>query len=277
MLAPISNIVCGDRIRSANPATVSALAASITEVGLLNPLTVSVLPVVRNGRTQDGYMLIGGLHRLEAVKSLGWNEVEVTVSALTGPSAVIAECDENLCGTNLTAAERALFTARRKAAYEALHPETKHGSPTVSRQVGDTRERSDVSRFTLDTARKTGQSERSVQRDAGRGERVAPEVLSQIKGTKLDTGKMLDELASLPREQQPARVAEITERKAVKPAPAPLNDIETEEQWMTSMMRVWNRGAPTWRERFLETVDRPVFDGATPLRKSKQFGAPALS
>ena len=64
---------------------------------------------------------------------------------------------------------RALFTQRRKEAYEALHPETKHGSPGVSRQVGDTQERSSESRFTADTAARTGQSERSVQRDATRG------------------------------------------------------------------------------------------------------------
>ena len=46
---------------------------------------------------------------------------------------------------------------------EALHPETKHGTPGVSRQVGDTHERSSESRFTADTAARTGQSERSVQ------------------------------------------------------------------------------------------------------------------
>jgi hypothetical protein len=45
----------------------------------------------------------------------------------TGPQAVIAECDENLCGTNLSKAERALFTVKRKEAYIALHPETKNG------------------------------------------------------------------------------------------------------------------------------------------------------
>jgi len=66
--------------------------------------------------------------------------------------------------------ERALFTQRRKEAYEALHPETKHGAigrgHEQSRQLGDS-EKAD--RFTADTAARTGQSERSVQRDATRG------------------------------------------------------------------------------------------------------------
>ena len=63
--------------------------------------------------------------------------------------------------------ERALFTQRRKEAYEALHPETKHGGNqgdggkfSPSRQVGDT-----ADRFTADTAARTGQSERSTNDD----------------------------------------------------------------------------------------------------------------
>jgi ParB family chromosome partitioning protein len=110
----------------------------------------------------------------------------------------------------------ALFTRRRKEAYEALHPETRHGSPTVSRQLGDTQGRSETIRFTADTAKKTGQSERAVQRDASRGERVAPEVLSQIAGTILDTGKTLDELASVPKESQQAKVDELRAARSAR-------------------------------------------------------------
>lgn len=68
-----------------------------------------------------------------------------------------------LYGPNLTPSEKALFTARRKEAYEALHPETKREATlkqnAPSRQVGET-----AGRFTADTATKTGESERTVQR-----------------------------------------------------------------------------------------------------------------
>jgi hypothetical protein len=98
-----------------------------------------------------------------------------------------------------TAVQRALFTRRRKEAYEALHPETRneafHGNQHKSgvRQLGEEQS----ARFTADTATKTGQSERVVQRDAARGKNIAPEVLTQIVGTKMDTGRTLDELASV--------------------------------------------------------------------------------
>jgi ParB family chromosome partitioning protein len=111
-------------------------------------------------------------------------------------SAIIAECDENLQGTNLTSAERALFTNQRKEAYEQLHPETKHGENqhTRSRKVCDS---TSPKRFSEDTAEKTGRSERIVQLEAERGEKVSEELLTEIAGTDLDKGVVLDRIARL--------------------------------------------------------------------------------
>lgn len=77
--------------------------------------------------------------------------------------------DENLCRAELSPADRARQTARRKAIYEELNPETRHGGDRSepSRQLGDL---PDADRFSADTARATGLSERTVQRDAERGE-----------------------------------------------------------------------------------------------------------
>ncbi|MEE3503292.1 hypothetical protein [Acidiphilium acidophilum] len=48
-----------------------------------------------------------------------------------------------------------------------------------------------------DTATRTGQSERAVQRDAHRGSRISADVLSEIKGTELDKGTVLDAIAGI--------------------------------------------------------------------------------
>jgi len=76
---------------------------------------------------------------------------------------------------------RAKFTARRKELYEYLHPEAK-----AQVRQGHLRQGAAAANlapaFTADTAARTGQSERSVQRDAERGEKVADDVLDMLAG-----------------------------------------------------------------------------------------------
>lgn len=261
---PIALITPGIRIREIDEKTVEGLMASINEVGLLHPIIVRPFIVVTDGRAKPGYILVAGLHRLEAMKRRGATHIPATVVEVSDLLATIAECDENLCGSNLSPAERALFTRRRKDAYEALHPETKAGQSQavgMNSSLGHNVGAKFAPTFTADTAAKTGMKPRAVELDAERGRKVAEPILQEIAGTDLDKGVVLDRLKKA--KDQKAELETIRKErktKPVKPAPAPLNDIETEEQWLTAIMRVWNLGAPQWRERFLETVDTPVFD-----------------
>lgn len=219
----VDKITTFDRVRQADRKQVEALAESIREVGLLNPIAVAP--------DGEGYALIAGMHRLEAARLLGWAEIPATVLALDQYRRVIAECDENLCAPSLTPAERAEFTRRRKAAYEAIHGPAKAagaraanaamGRGDASANLADASQRT----FSADTAAATGQSERAVQRDAERGEKVSDEALALIKGTRLDTGRYLDSIKNLSAEDQVARVeadlappSEAVEKRDTPPA-----------------------------------------------------------
>ena len=70
---------------------IEELAFSISETGLLNPITL----------TKD-YTLVAGLHLLEGVKLLNWTEVECTITDLDGLTAELAELDENFARANLS-------------------------------------------------------------------------------------------------------------------------------------------------------------------------------
>ena len=66
-------------------------------------------------------------------------------------------------------------------------------SPDPSRQVGDNQ---NAPRFTADTAARTGQSERAVQRDAERGEKVCEEALTlKQKPPRCERGGILSGVA----------------------------------------------------------------------------------
>jgi ParB family chromosome partitioning protein len=131
----------------------------------------------------------------------------------------LAEIDENLVRRDLTAAQRAKLVAKRKAAYEAVHPETKHGATGRGRaksgQVGHSNER-----FTADTAAKTGKSKRSIERDATRAKALGAD-LDKVAGTSLDKGAELDALAAMPapaRQEIISRAATGEEVSAIREA-----------------------------------------------------------
>ena len=188
-------IVRSKSARSLNIEVIEQLKSSVERLGLLNPITVR-----KNG---DGYELIAGGHRLEAVRQLGLAEIECIVIEAVGLEAELATIDENLCRAELTPVQFSKQLVRRKAIYEELHPETRHGAigggHDQSCQLGDS---GMVERFTANTAAATRTSERSIQRGSERGEKLSEEAAELIEGTHLDTGAFLDEIKDLPPEEQ---------------------------------------------------------------------------
>ncbi len=153
MQVNIDRIQVNSGRREALPDAVRELADSISAVGLLNPITVD-----------RDYILIAGLHRLEAAKLLGWAEIECNVSSLEGLQAELAEIDENFVRADLETLEFGKLLLRRKEIYEMLHPQVKNGGDRKSEKIRTRRARSDSDKsFVRDTADKLGISTRSVE------------------------------------------------------------------------------------------------------------------
>ncbi len=211
---PVNRLVRRDDARMQDEAAVWALAESIADTGLMNPLTVRPL-------VDDRFEIIAGSHRFTACDMLEWPEIPCHVVALDDTLAELAMIDENLCRAELKGALRDQQTARRKALYEALHPQTKReaslkrGADLPFRQLGET---GNADRFTAETAALTGQSERTVQRSAERGEKISPEAASLMAGTRLDTGSYADRIKDRSAEEQ---VETIRRDLAAPPRPRP--------------------------------------------------------
>lgn len=210
----ISDIVRSPNARQIRDGKVLELIASIREIGLRQPINVRPL-------AEGRYEVRGGGHRMEACRQLGWSHISALVVHDDDLHAELAEIDENLVRNELSPAERAISTARRKAIYEDIHPETAHGGDRsgmggASRQVGDLKSGDGPpKRFTQATADVTGASERSIQRDAARGEKLGPEVLRRIVGTAIDTGEQIDALAKLSEPQREAVIARVEQGEDV--------------------------------------------------------------
>lgn len=191
MRVPISTVIVNEGRRPLRD--VKALADSIREVGLINPITITAERV-----------LVAGLHRLEATKMLGWKEIEATVLGVDDLLASLAEIDENLVHNELTMLERFEALKRRKEIYEALHPETKRGGDRKSDKIKATNCRFDSPpSFAKDTASKMGVSERTVQRGVEIASKLDDDVKEVIANTPIaDRQTDLSRLAKHEPEEQ---------------------------------------------------------------------------
>lgn len=200
----VAAITVGQRHRAVDEQRVLAMMESLNEIGLKTPISVRLL--------NDGeeVQLVAGLHRLEAARRLNWRDVDIRIEEGDNLDAELWEIDENLMRAELSPSERAAHLARRKAIYLEKHPETKqHVAGGKARQGTASANLA----FAEDTAAKTGKSERAVQRDTARGEKIDAAVLAEVRGTDLDKGTVLDELAAIPREEQAARLNDIRQRR----------------------------------------------------------------
>ena len=221
MRLSITEILVYEGRRSLDTCHVGELADSIREIGLLNPLTID----------RDNF-LIAGLHRLEAVKRLGWTEVDCTVSSLEGLAAELAEIDENIVRSDMSTLEYGEILLRRKEIYETLHPETKRGMRNGQTSKSDKMSFLETKSFAQDTAEKLGVVPRTVERQIQTAKNLTQEAKEIIKNAdkKISKKEALKlsrlepedqkEAARLLTTQQIRNMGEYAEKKKEEPEKA---------------------------------------------------------
>ena len=221
MKMAIDEIIVRPGRRKAGVYAVRELAESMKALGLLNPVTVSANRV-----------LIAGLHRLEAAKSLGWTEIECNVSDLDETRAELAEIDENYVRCNLSAMEKADLVKRRKTLYESLYPETRAGAAqaagmnrakgnNVSCTVQPTRKS-----FLDDTSAKLGVHRCTVSRMVQISQNMTPKAREILKNTNAGNKTLLEISRMTPKEQEEVstllaegKIKSVSEYQATQPKP----------------------------------------------------------
>ena len=153
---------------------------------------------MHNGLVQRVFQIVAGHHRVAAARALGWTEIDAIVVQAEGHlEAELIEIDENLCRSELSVAQRAHYSKRRKEIWEALHPEP---SVDYGREDGGENEQprqivAPVAKhghvqpkgFAASTAEVTGENVRQIQRNVARAEAIGPDIL-KLSGTSLDKG-----------------------------------------------------------------------------------------
>lgn len=203
----IAEIVIPPGRRAVSDTSVNALKNSIEQVGLLQAILLT--PDLR---------LVAGAHRVAACKLLGHETIRAEIVDLGDLDRELAEIDENLIRNELTALERGEHLARRKAIYEALHPETRQGGLPGAPGGGKQAKTETISGFAEDAAEKTGVTDRAIRYAVQIGEDITPEARDAIRETPTaDNQADLLRLAKLPEDEQVAVAHEVRDTgKTVK-------------------------------------------------------------
>lgn len=203
---PIESIVVKERKRPIND--IGKLAESINNLGLLNPITVVMRTREPGGLSSDSApVLLAGLRRLEACKSLGWKEIPAQIVEIYDLDLELAEIDENLIRDDLNALQRSEQLQRRKWIYEQKYPETRAGvAGGKARQNSAT----DIVSFAENTAESTGYDARSVRREVAIAAGIPKELRDELRETdQADSQEDLKALANAKKDPE-------RQRKAVK-------------------------------------------------------------
>jgi hypothetical protein len=197
----VEQIVVDRKRRPVNGTKVSTLVESIRSVGLLSQIVVEAPRKGQDGK--DEYPLVAGGHRLEAMKIVGIVEARCIVLARGDALRVeLAEIDENFVRNELTPAQHALLTGRRReillalAAQDGTLSQNATASNQGKRRAGE--ETGPDPASVRDQANKTGESKDKIHKSRMRFESLGPNILESIVGTSLDKGSQLDALMRLP-------------------------------------------------------------------------------
>lgn len=202
MLVAINEITIGENRRKTDMQKINQLAESINQIGLLNPVTITT-----------EFKLIAGLHRLEAYKSMGKEEIECNVVDLYGLIAELAEIDENLMRNELHFIDRGDSLGRRKEIYEELFPDTRHGMRNGQTSKDAESAALETPSFAVDTSTKAGISTRVIHEELQISKNILPEVKEIIKDNDISKTDCL-KIARLEPEQQKVVAKKIESKEA---------------------------------------------------------------
>ena len=203
----LSDVTVKQGRRAVDESKVRELAQSMSEVGLINPITV----------TQDK-TLITGAHRLEAAKLLGWTEIEATEVELNELLEQLHEIDENLMRNELHYIDRGNAIKRRDELLKAYGKRATVGRPGNSPESGHLKTTSEIAKD-MGVSKSKLLEEKQIARD------ILPEAQEAIKAADLPKTDAL-KIARM----EPEKQVEAVKQMAAKPH---VTNNSGENEWYT--------------------------------------------
>lgn len=192
-----------DRARPVDLEHAAAIACSMVDRGLINPITVRPTPAANGGKTP--YTLVAGGHRLEAARMNGWEEIDALVVSTDAAEAQLIEISENVFRNELSKLDRAIFVMKFREIYEEKHGKITRGGDRKSKPHDAGLIFSPGRALSAQVKERLGFGEDAYERATKIGLRLAPLLRSALRGTRAENDqKLLLKLAGMPETEQAA-------------------------------------------------------------------------
>ncbi|QIO60662.1 ParB N-terminal domain-containing protein [Rhizobium leguminosarum] len=255
----ISDIVIPERLRAVEEEQAIAIAQSIVEHGLINPITVRSTPNARGGK----YTLVAGAHRIRAEQINEEPEIDAMIVEGDKAEAQLIEITENLFRNELSVLDRAVFVQTYRDVWEGKYGKVEAGRPgnraNLAQLLSDEAEAGSFSKHVAD---RMGISRRAVEYLNKIAQNVHPDLRAAVRGTPVaDNQSALLKIAKMePQKQRQAAIAFRAEpdlKKAlalVEPAPK-LSKAQIEQATLLSrLVTAWEDASEETRNQFLSHV-----------------------
>jgi ParB family chromosome partitioning protein len=255
----ISDIVIPERLRAVEEEHAIAIAQSIVEHGLINPITVRSTPNAKGGK----YTLVAGAHRIRAEQINEEPEIDAMIVEGDRAEAQLIEITENLFRNELSVLDRAVFVQTYRDVWEGKYGKVEAGRPgnraNLAQLLSDEAEAGSFSKHVAD---RMGISRRAVEYLNKIAQNVHPDLRAAVRGTPVaDNQSALLKIAKMePQKQRQAAIAFRAEpdlKKAlalVEPAPK-LSKAQTEQATLLSrLVTAWEDASEETRNQFLSHI-----------------------
>jgi len=257
----------GDRARPVDEDHALAIAASMAERGLINPITVRSTPNAKKGETP--YTLVAGGHRLRGAELNQWAEIDAIIVSADAVEAQLIELSENIFRNELSKLDRPLFVMKFREIVEEKHGKISRGGDQRAKgndyplQLTPGKELSKLVQERLGFGAETYKLVTRI------GQNLRPELRAVLRGTEAENDQsMLLKLAKLPKDEQVKIAAALKEEPDLKRAlaftkppalvatPAPVS----QSSLLTKLTAAWDDASEETRAAFLEYIGE---DGGT--------------
>jgi len=260
---PIASIHIGERTRPVDDDHALAIAASMAERGLLNPITVRATPAARKGKTP--YTLVAGGHRLRAAEMNQWGEIDAIVVEADALEAQLMEISENLYRNELNKLDRAIFVLKFRELWEEKHGKITPGGDqkskgnhypliyTPGRELSkQVQNRLGFGEETYKLVNRIGQKLDPTLRKAVRGTKAEDDQTWLLKLARLSLDDQMKVAAGLEHDNDVSRVFGYLKGEKQKP--------DADETVWNALTSAWAKASPEIRDKFLDHIGaEPIF------------------